>query len=477
VREAVGARPQLGQPAPAGGGLRRVSVYADSAHVDLVLSAEVPIGSLIPVIVDVLAARCGFRAEPMAIRHQLSLPGNVSLNPSKTLLQNGIRDGTTLILTSSSTELTAPRFDDTAEGVSASLAAAMRPWTRSAARLIGALLASWLAGMGAAVLMRTVFVTNDARHSGEASVAAAVGFIALLAAPIAHRGFRARTAGLTLGLVATGFTALAGLLVVPGVPGAANALLAMAAAAAVSASLRVMGCCAVIFTALCCFTAAAAAATLVAAASAVPLQAIGAGSAAISLVLLEASAPVSIMLAGLSPELSSEPERVHDMPTPHQLNTKAIRANTWLTSLLAGFSASAALGAIGAAGAPYTAGGSRSLGITFATVTGGVLLLRSRAHHDLARSVPLIVSGIATLSVTLVITAATYPQHALQVAAGLTMLSAATLCLGFITHAMVFSPIVRRSVELFEYLALAVIAPLACWICGLYSAARGLNLT
>jgi len=216
---------------------------------------------------------------------------------------------------------------------------------------------------------------------------------------------------------------------------------------------------------------AASAAALVAAVSAVPLPAIGAGSAVISLMLVEASAPVSIMLAGLSPRTS-----VHDAPTPRQLNTKAIRANTWLTSLVAAFSASAGLGAIGAAGASYFASGSRSLGIMFATVTGGVLLLRSLAHHDLARSVPLIVSGIATLSVTLVIAAATYPQHALQVAAGLTMLAAATLCLGFVTHTIAFSPVVRRSIELLEYLALAVIVPLACWICGLYSAARGLNL-
>jgi type VII secretion integral membrane protein EccD len=470
VHEAVGAvrvSPPLGKPALADRGLRRVSVHADSAHVDLVLSAEVPIEMLIPAVVDILAARCGVGAQPTATRYRLSLPGDVALKLSETLAQNGIRDGTTLLLTSPSTELTAPRFDDTAEEVSMSLATAVRPWTRHAARLTGALLACWLAGTGAAVLMRIAFDTNHARHMSDVGVAAAVGFIALLAAVIAHHGFRDRTAGLTLGLIATGFIALTGLLVVRGVPGGPGALLATAAAAASAASLRAIGCCAAVFTALCCFATAAMAATLVAAVSAVPLQAIAAGSAAISLVLVEASAPVSIMLAGLSRQLSSEPQ------SP---NTRAIRANTWLISLVAGFSASAALGAIGAAGAPCSTGSSHSLGITFATVTGGVLLLRSRAHHDLARSVPLIVSGIVTLSVTLVIAAATYPQHAVQVAAGLTLLAAAALCLAFMTDAITFSPITRRSVELLEYLALAVIVPLACWICGLYGAARGLNL-
>lgn len=478
MHEAVGVRPQKGGPAPAGEGLRRVSVYAGSAYVDLVLSAAVPIGSLIPPIVDIVAAECGHRAEPVAMRHQLSHPGNIALDPSKTLAQTGIRDGSTLILTSSSTELTAPRFDDAAEAVSASLAATARPWTQQATRLIGALAASWLAATGVAVLIRTAFDTNDARRSGGAGVAAAVGFIALLAAVVAHRVFRDRTAGLTLGLVASGFAALAGLLVVPGGPGAANALLAMAAAATLAATMRVMGCCAVVFTALACFAAVAAAAAVVGAVTAVPLQAIGAASTAISLVLLEASAPVSIMLAGLSPQLASEPEAARDAPTPdpHRLSAKAIRADSWLTSLVAAFSALAALGAIGAAAGPYSAGGPRSLGIAFATVTGGVLLLRARSHHDLARSVPLIVSGTATLSATLVVAAAAYPLHAPYIAAVSTMLAAAALCLGFITHAIALSPVRRRRVELLEYLALAVIVPLACWICGLYSAARGLNL-
>ena len=99
MRQAVEAR-QLSQPRPPGGGLRRVSVYADSFHVDLVLSAEVPIGSLIPPIVDILATQGSPRAEPADVRHQLSLPGNIALDPAKTLSQLGIRDGTTLILTS-----------------------------------------------------------------------------------------------------------------------------------------------------------------------------------------------------------------------------------------------------------------------------------------------------------------------------------------------------------------------------------------
>jgi hypothetical protein len=36
---------------------------------------------------------------------------------------------------------------------------------------------------------------------------------------------------------------------------------------------------------------------------------------------------------------------------------------------------------------------------------------------------------------------------------------------------------VRRAIELLEYLALAAVMPLACWVVGLYGLARGMSLT
>ncbi len=468
MHQAVGARRST-EPHPVGGGLRRVTVYADSHYVDLVLSAALPIGLLIPPIVDMLAAECGHRAQPVAIRHQLSLPGSITLDPSKTLAQSEIRDGTVLMLTSSSTILAPPRFDDVAEAVSVSLASTARPWTRQAARLIGALAASCLAATGATILIGSAFGTNDLRRGGCAGVAAVAGFIALLAAIAAHRGFRDGTAGLTLGLAAGGFVALAALLAVPGELGAPNALLATAAAATSATVMRVIGCCATVFTALACFSTVESIAAVVGAVTAVPLPAIGAASAAISLVFVEASAPASIMLAGLSSHVTSEADG-------ERLSAKAIGANNWLTSLVAAFSAAAALGAIGAAAGSLFADGPSWPGIAFATITGGVLLLRARSHRDLARSVPLVAAGIVTLSAALGITAVAYPLDTPYIAGVSTMLSAAALCLGFITQIMRPSPVGRRSVELLEYLALAVVVPLACWICGLYGAARGMNL-
>jgi ESX secretion system protein EccD len=487
VHEAMGTHPHRerlsaaahGEPPPARGELRRVSVYADTIHVDLALPAGVPIGSLIPLITDILADEYGHRQESVAARYQLSLPGNVAVDPSKTLAQIGIRDGTALVLTRSSTELTAPRFDDAAEAISMSLAETARPCTRWAARLTGAMAASWLTGTGAVALIRAAFDANGARRIDGAGVAAAVGSVALLAAAVGHRVFGDRIAGLTLGVMASGFAALAGLLAVPGGPGAPNVLLAaMAAAATSTVAMRVTGCCTVAFTALSCFAAVVAAAAAVGAVTTAALQAIGAMSAAISLGLLETSARVSIVLTRLSPRLASDAKAATDEPAaaPHRLGAKAIRANNWLTSLVVAFSTSAGLGATGAAVGACSAGGPRVLGITFATITGYVLLSRARSHSDLARSLPLVVSGTATLSAAFVVAATAYPLDTPWIAAAAAVLATAALALPLITPAIVISPVGRRSIELLEYLALAIIVPLACWICGLYGAARGLIL-
>lgn len=458
------------EPGPVGGGFRRVVVYSDSRSVDLVLSAALPIEALIPQIVDVLAAQGGRRAESMATRHQLSLPGDIALDASKSLVQLGIRDGSVLLLTSASTVLTPPRFDDVAEEVCASLASTARPWTRHAARLIAALAAGCLMTTGAAILIGTTSGAGDVGRGGCAGVAAAAGLVALLAALAAHRVFRDGLAGLTFGLAAGGFAALAGWLAVPGELGAPNALFATAAAATSATVMRAIGCCATVFTALACFATVEAGAALLGAVTAVPLVAIGGASAAMSLVLIEVSAPLSIVLTGLSSRV--EPWQA---AARNNLSANAIRAKTWLTSLVAAFSAAAALGAVVAAAGSLSADGPRWPGLAFATTTGGVLLLRARSHRDLARSVSLVAGGIVTLSAALVITAVAYPLQAPYLAAASTILAAAALCLGFITQTTL-SPLGRRSVELLEYLALAIVVPLACWICGLYSAARGMNL-
>jgi ESX secretion system protein EccD len=454
-------------------GQRRVSVHAGTAVVDLALPAGVPVATLVPPIVDILKGRYADGPDGHAARrYRFSLPGASALDPSMTLAQNGIHDGAVLVLSHERTPLPAPRYDDVAEAVSATLEAAARPANRAgdrqATRLTGAVAASCLTGIGALTLIRNALSANITRHVGAtAGVAGLAGFVALLFAFIAHRAHRDPIAGLTLSLIATAFAAVAGFLAVPGVPGVPNVLLAAMTAAVTSVlAMRVSGCGVVTMTAVSCFAMVIAIGALVDVITAAPLRVIGSVSTLVSLGLLGVAARVSIVLAGLSPQLPPAP----DLDTADCVAARAIRADNWLTSLFAAFSSSAAVGAIITVltGAP---GLSR---IALATVTGALLLLYARSV-DRGRTPMFVINGIVTTGTTFAVSAVSAPDHGPWIAAVTAILAAAAIYLGFVATATSLSPLIRRSVELLECLALVTMVPLTCWICGLYGTIRGLN--
>jgi type VII secretion integral membrane protein EccD len=450
------------QAVTAAGGTRRLSIHTESASVDVVLPATVAVGLLTPAIVDALTECSDFDPGQVAVRYHLSTAGGRALEASKTLRELEIRDGMTLALTRSSTEFVPPALDDAAEAVLAVVAAKERRWNREAARLVAALVASCWSCVSAAVLLRTAFDGNGAQRTACVGIAATISFLALLAAVVVCRLFSVGSAGVTLGLMATGFAALAGLLAVPDGPAAPNALFAEAAAATTAAIIRVMVCRSILFAVLACFATTCLAATVVCVIAAAPLPVIGAGLAALSLAMIEASPPMSAMFARLSPDTpSSDPDQIH---------TAAIRARGWLTSFITAFSASAALGAVSALlriSLP---------GIVFAAVVGTVLMLRARTYQDIARAVPPVTCGVVTLSAALVACAVRYPHLALHTAALATALDFLALYVGFVGAAATGAPFGRRSLELVEYLAFATVVPLTFWLCGLFGAVRSVNL-
>ncbi len=85
------------------------------------------------------------------------------------------------------------------------------------------------------------------------------------------------------------------------------------------------------------------------------------------------------------------------------------------------------------------------------------------------------IAGILTTGATLACAAVSAPVHGPWIAATTAALAAGAIYLGFVVPATSFSPAMRRSVDLLEYLALIAIVPLTCWICGLYGAVRGLS--
>jgi type VII secretion integral membrane protein EccD len=446
-------------------GLRRVSVHAGTAVTDLALPASVPVAVLIPSIVDILDGHgIDGPGELEAQRYQLSCPGAAPLSTSTTLAQNGIGDGAVLILTQSSTPPPAPHYDDVAEGVSATLEASGPTWTpfrrRQAMRVEGAVTAGCLTGIGALALVRNAFSTNV---TGSAiAVAASVGFVALLFGAVAHRAYGDAITGLALSMIATAFAAVAGFLAVPGTPGLPNVVLAATATVATSVlAMRVSACGAVTLTAISCVATIVALAALAGVITAAPLRAIGSISALISLGLLAVAPRVSIALAGLSPQRP---------PTP-DLDTKAIHADNWLTSLLAASLSAAAAGAI----LTVLAGAPRLCCIAFGAVTGALLLLRARSD-DGRRALVFVGYGIAISATTFGVVALSMPRNGAWTAALTAALAAAAIYLGFVAPAISLSPVMRRGVDVLEWLVLVAMVPMTSWVCGLYSAVRGLNL-
>jgi hypothetical protein len=87
----------------------------------------------------------------------------------------------------------------------------------------------------------------------------------------------------------------------------------------------------------------------------------------------------------------------------------------------------------------------------------------------------LAVSGITVVATVFGAVALRAPVHGPLLAAATATLAVAAMYVGFAGPAS--SPLVRRSIDLLEFLAWLALVPLACWVCGLYGAARALHLT
>ncbi|OBG94648.1 type VII secretion integral membrane protein EccD [Mycobacterium sp. E3251] len=456
-------------------GLRRVSIHSGATVADLSLPAEIPIAILTPSIVDFLEVRDD--DDPTAKRYHLSLPGSSVLDPSKTLAQNNIADGAVLLLSRQPVPPPGARHHDVAEAVAEALTSPPEPGTdalrRLAAQRTGTVAASCSTAIGVLALVRNALSGNPGHEiHTTVGVAAGAGLVALLSAVVVHRAGRNAVAGLALNAMATAFAAVAGFLAVPGAPGVCNVLLAATAATVTCVvAMRASGCGAVTLTAVSCVTTVVAVAALVGVMTAAPPEALGAGAALVSLGLLGAAARVSIVLAGLSPQLSPPSDLDEAEASRACLTAQALRADAWLSSLLAGFSASAAVGAV----VTVLAGATRQSCMAFGTITGGLLLLRARSGAG-TRVQTFAIAGMSVVGTTFAVAVLGTTGHGPWVAAGAATLSAAALYLGFAAPAMSLSPLARRSFDALEWLALVALVPLACWICGLYDAVRGLNL-
>lgn len=161
------------------------------------------------------------------------------------------------------------------------------------------------------------------------------------------------------------------------------------------------------------------------------------------------------------------------IPTEEGMVARVRRANQYLTGILVAAATSAAAGCYLAV--DVTAGFFWQ-GVAFAFVVATVLCLRGRSHHDLVQSATLIGAGLLIALATIVKVGLGVRGWQLNAALGLVILLALVLACGVVAPRLEFSPVVRRQVELLEYLAVALVFPLCFWIIRLYAFFRELRI-
>lgn len=423
-----------------------VASCTDDSHraIDLELPADVDVGQLLPQIVDLVHRGTG----PMpGLDWLLSRLGEPPMDESGTLNDNDIRDGDVLVLTTTEPSVAEWTYCDPCHAMTAD--AATVPRTLPAIGCVA------LGGFGATAL---VWPAADMVTTGRIGVGTFLGLAGAAGAVVARRLHGDPLISTTLSIVAALYAGALGYLCAGGGATASSLLLASAAMfAAVILLLRVTGCSRVILTTIATSSALISATAAAGTTWPLPLSAGGAALVALSLAALGLAPRLSMALSGTTPEATPSARRCHQL----------------LTGLVVGSSITAALGAAAVAVGQIRDSGSALPGTAFIGTVALVLLLRVRTHVDATRRSGLASAAMLSAVAGFVSAAVAAPTHVQIISVLAAIVGAAAL--GCILRPSV-SPTVLRTIEIIEYVALAAVIPMACWVGGTYGWARGMNL-
>lgn len=494
--------------------LCRLSIQAERTQVDLALPTTVPLALLLGSIVDIINDHVGVPEltspeDAVELHWSLSRPGEPPLQMSSTLGELEVRDGEVLILTETGISAPEPLFDDVFLAVSTFRTMTSRPWSRDAARVLGSVVCGVSTLIGIAAMLRA-----GATNPGLLLpiLATAIALVALTAAVFANRVYGDSLASVTLSHTGIAFAGAAAALFVPGQYGAPHLMLALMVI--MVTSILALRATATGTTSLVAVTSAALLGFFAALGYVLftpAIYSLGAVLGAVGVCAVAMSPRMAMVMARLPlppvpaqgapsrPENATAPDEVIEgldgldtegddvpdataLPAMPDLREKALRAHAVLTGLICGTSAATAAGAILAslsfsgAGAHHPTGLHRLSGVLLALLISLAMLLRARSHADLRQTVAINLGGLAIPVGMIGFSAIAYPSAALYTTAIVAIAAGSAMSLGYLVSARKYSPVARRTVEIIEYMALALIVPVACWVCGVYSAVRGLNL-
>jgi type VII secretion integral membrane protein EccD len=296
---------------------------------------------------------------------------------------------------------------------------------------------------------------------GHVVTAGAIAAATAIGAVVVRRVHSDALHSITLSTVAAVFGSAAGFLAVPAGPSTPRLLLAAAVGCSVSTLLlRVTRCGAICLTALATSSGLTGAASAAGVAGTLPVATTGAVLATLSLGALGMAPRLSIAAAGLAPGVFAA--------APPQ----ALSAHRVLTGLVMGSAAAMAFGVLLVA----LAGGrdGHLSAVLFVAAVALAAMLRARSHVDVFRRTALVASGMATVAVGCGIVVIATPERANWVCLFVTAVGVGVMAGA---PGAVVNPLAHRTMEMFEYLALAAVIPLACWVGGVYGLVRGVSLS
>lgn len=452
----------------------RVTVVAPRTRIDIALPADVAVADLLPMVLEM--AR---EATPDGgVRHGgwcLAKLGDSPLEPSRTLASLGVVDGELLQLRRRNENPPPPLYDDVVDAIAEATPDSYRPWTKETARRFG-----HIAG-GLALFAAAVAVLLGGPLGGgnglAAAIAAGVTCVAAIAVgAVVVRAYGAPDTGVLI--AAAGglpMAFVAGLYIVPGVPGRYGLLLASTLVLIVaSAAIMLLGRGVTVFVAAATGGALAALAFLVAALVDTPLAGVAAGASAVALAGMSVLPRLTLQLAKLP--LPTVPGSAEDLkedtgfPEYAVIERRTATAHEYLTGMITGCGTIAALAAIIAAGSGTV------FGPIFAVVVTIVLLMRGRAYANGSQAVALLACGMVSGAGVLIgwLVESTGQNRLLFVFGTLVIVGAVALVLGVIFPGQKFSPVLRRTVDVLEAILIAAVLPLAFAVMDLYSVFRQL---
>jgi len=442
---------------------------APRTRIDLALPSDIAVANLLPMLLNM----AGESSADGGSKHGgwcLATLGGDALDPDRSLSSLGVVDGDLLQIRRRNDNPPPPLFDDVVEAIAEAAPGSYRPWTEHTARTLG-LIAAGLALLASAIgLLRAGALAGAGLGAG--ALAGVTALIVLIAGVVTARVYGETSAGVVVaaGSLPLGF--VGGLYIVPGgvAPGpqAEHFLLACTLTLVLAvASIAMLGAGITPFVASATAAALGALTFLIAILVHRPGAGIAAGAAAVALGGISALPRLTIHLSRLPmPQVPSSTKDLREdpgLPDYAAIESRVGVAHEYLTGMIVGCGAVAAIGAVVAA-----AGG--VLGIVFGAVVAAVLLLRARSYANGNQAIALLVSGMVAVGGLMagLLATARQPGAVLAGSVGLLVLAILALVTGVVVPRRRFSPVLRRSVDVVEAVLIASVLPLALGVLDLY---------